>query len=81
MRSVAVGRREKEGKETSGRGSQDGPVQDKVEKRRLNEQCEEINIDVEKGEENIDVEEREKERERGSNLRRQRLTSPTAQVL
>ena len=27
------------------------------------------------------VEEREKERERGSNLRRQRLASPTAQVL
>ena len=32
-------------------------------------------------EENTDVEEREKERERGSNLRRQRLASPTAQVL
>ena len=29
----------------------------------------------------INVEEREKERERGSNLRRQRLASPTAQVL
>ena len=28
-----------------------------------------------------DVEEREKERERGSNLRRQRPASPTAQVL
>ena len=35
----------------------------------------------EEREENIDVEEREKERERGSNLRRQRLASPTAQVL
>ena len=33
------------------------------------------------GEETIDIEEREKERERGSNLRRQRLASPTAQVL
>ena len=41
----------------------------------------EENIDVEKGEENIDVEEREKEREQGSNLRRQRLASPTPQVL
>ena len=29
----------------------------------------------------MDVEKREKERERGSNLRRQRQTSPTAQVL
>ena len=29
----------------------------------------------------MDVEEREKERERGLNLRRQRLASPTAQVL
>ena len=48
---------------------------------QLNEQCEEINIDVEEREENIDVEEREKERERGSNLRRQRLASPIAQVL
>ena len=37
--------------------------------------------DVEEREENIDIEEREKERERGSNLRRQRLASPTAQVL
>ena len=37
--------------------------------------------DVEKGEENLDVEEREKERERGYNLRRQRPASPTAQVL
>ena len=37
--------------------------------------------DFEKREENIDVEEREKERERGSNLPRQRLASPTAQVL
>ena len=42
---------------------------------------EEMNIDVEEREENIDVEEREKERERGSNLRRQRQASPTAQVL
>ena len=50
---------------------------------QLNEQREEISIDVEEGEENIDVVEREKERERGSNLRRQRLAiaSPTAQVL
>ena len=47
----------------------------------MNEQREEINIDVEEREENIDVEEREKERERGSNLRRQRLASPTARVL
>ena len=39
------------------------------------------NQDVEEREENIDVEEREKERERGSNLRRQRLASPTARVL
>ena len=38
-------------------------------------------LDVEEREENLDVEEREKERERGSNLRRQRLASPTAQVL
>ena len=30
---------------------------------------------------NISIEEREKERERGSNLRWQRLASPTAQVL
>ena len=57
-----------------------------AEQRRewqLNEQREEINTDVEEGEENIDVEEREKdlEREWGSNLRRQRLASPTAQVL
>ena len=37
--------------------------------------------DVEGREENTYVEEREKERERGSNLRRQRLASPTAQVL
>ena len=29
----------------------------------------------------LDVEEREKERERGSNIRRQRLGSPAAQVL
>ena len=29
----------------------------------------------------VDIEEREKERERGSNLRRQRLASPTAQML
>ena len=48
---------------------------------QLNEQREDINIDVEEREENLDVEEREKERERGSNLRRQRLASPTAQVL
>ena len=49
----------------------------------LNKQREEINIDIEEREEsNIDAEEeREKERERGSNLRRQRLASPTAQVL
>ena len=40
---------------------------------QLNEQREEINIDVEERE--------EKERERGSNLRRQRLASLTAQVL
>ena len=46
-----------------------------------NEQREEINIDAEEGEENIDIEKREKERERGSNLRRQRLASPTAPVL
>ena len=38
-------------------------------------------IDIEEREENSDVEEREKERERGSNLRRQRLASLTAQVL
>ena len=50
--------------------------------RQLNEQREEINLDGEGREENTDVEEREKEREpRGSNLRRQRLASPTAQVL
>ena len=48
---------------------------------QLNEQREEINVDVEEREENIDIEEREKERERGSNLRHQRLASPTAQVL
>ena len=48
---------------------------------QLNEQRKEIYIDVEEGEENLDVEEREKERGRGSNLRRQRLASPTAQVL
>ena len=48
---------------------------------QLNEQREEIDIDVEEREENLDVEEREKERVRGSNLRRQRLASPTAQVL
>ena len=48
---------------------------------QLNEQREEINVDVEEREENIDVAERKKERERGSNLRRQRLASPTAQVL
>ena len=36
---------------------------------------------IEEREENIDIEEREKERERGLNLRRQRLASPTAQVL
>ena len=48
---------------------------------QLNEQRDEINTDVEGREENTDVEEREKERERGSNLRRQRLASPTAQVL
>ena len=40
-----------------------------------------IFFDVEEREENLDVEEREKERERGSNLRRQRPASPTAQVL
>ena len=40
-----------------------------------------MNIDVEEREENTGIEEREKERERGSNLRRQRLASPTAQVL
>ena len=48
------------------------------EEWQLNEQREEINLERE---ENTDVEEREKERERGSNLRRQRLASPTAQVL
>ena len=48
---------------------------------QLNEEREEVNTDVEGREENTDVEEREKERERGSNLRRQRLASPTAQVL
>ena len=37
-------------------------------------------FDVEEKEENIDVEEREKERERGSNIRRQRLASPTAEA-
>ena len=37
--------------------------------------------DGEGREENTDVEEREKERERGSNLWRQRLASPSAQVL
>ena len=78
---MGVGRREKEGKETSRRGSQDEPAQDKEENGRLDEQREEINTDVEEREENSDVEEREKERERGSNLRRQRLASPTAQVL
>ena len=40
-----------------------------------------VKKEVEEREENIDVEEREKERERGLNLRRQRLASPTAQVL
>ena len=48
---------------------------------QLDEQREEINTDVEEREENSDVEEREKERERGSNLRWQRLASPTAHVL
>ena len=48
---------------------------------QLNEQLEEINVDVEEREGIIDIEEREKERERGSNLRRQRLASPTARVL
>ena len=38
-------------------------------------------VKLEEREENLDVEEREKERERGSNLRRQRLASLTAQVL
>ena len=38
-------------------------------------------VDIEEREENTDIEEREKERERGSSLRRQRLASPTAQVL
>ena len=38
------------------------------------------NIDVEEGEENKDIEEREKERERGSNPRLQRLASRTDQV-
>ena len=38
-------------------------------------------VNVEEREENLDFEEREKEWERGSNLRRQRLASPTAQVL
>ena len=80
---MGVGRREKEGKETSGRGSQDEPTTDAGQRGewQLNEQREEINIDVEEREENLDVEEREKEQERGSNLRRQRLASPTAQVL
>ena len=45
---------------------------------QLNEPREEKNIHVEEGEENIDIEEREKERERGSNLQRQCLASPTA---
>ena len=40
-----------------------------------------VHIELEEREQNLDVEEREKERERGSNLRRQRLASPTAQVL
>ena len=44
---------------------------------QLKDQREEINVDVEEREENIDIEEREKERERRSNLRRQRLASPT----
>ena len=83
---MGVGRREKEGKETSGRGSQDEPAQDKEEEWQLNEQREDVeereeNIDVEEREENIDDEEREKERERGSNLWRQLLASPTVQVL
>ena len=38
-------------------------------------------VNIDEGEESIDVKEREKERERGSNLRRQRPASPTAQVL
>ena len=51
-------------------------------RRRLARQATQvIFVDVEEREENLDVEEREKERERGSNLRRQRLASPTAQVL
>ena len=41
----------------------------------------ELHFFAEGREENTDVEEREKERERRSNLRRQRLASPTAQVL
>ena len=48
---------------------------------QLHEQREEINIDFLEREENLNVEEREKERDRRSNLRRQRLASPTAQVL
>ena len=48
---------------------------------QLSEQREDINIEVEEREENTDVEEREKEWERGSNLRRHRLASPTAQQL
>ena len=43
--------------------------------------CTTLYRNPEEREENSDVEEREKERERGSNLRRQRLASPTAQVL
>ena len=51
---MGVGRRETEGKETSGRGSQDEPAQDKEENGKLNEQREEINVDVEESsEENI----------------------------
>ena len=38
-------------------------------------------MDVEEREEKVVVEEREKERKRGSNLRRQHLASPTAQML
>ena len=40
-----------------------------------------LSLNVEEREENLDVEEKENERKRGSNLRRQRLASPTAQVL
>ena len=63
---MGIGRREKEGKETSGRRSQDRPDTGQRGEWQLNEQREEINIDVEEREENIDVEPR-RERARAGN--------------